>query len=482
MTFLITWIFVSFFIYFELSDSFLSYLNHKRLQKLDQVSEKFASLYIANQGWKHLESPLWQEVLEQQVICDRPSPHALAKNRRFRASQQGMFNHYSEFVLKFPVRCNLSMAQSKFRRHHNDWIQKSQRQITLLDQNYIWLAGAKSLPENLLVTPVIVNGTKVGWVGMEQYDEFYQITRGLFIYQFTKRFFYNSLTVLAISLVVIFIFTRYLLRPIQPLVIGFKKLEKREFSTRLTQTSHDEIGQLTWQFNQMAESLDYHEKMRQEWFRDISHELRTPLAILKGELEAIQDGIRSLSMERIETLRQEVERISRLILDLNQSWLGKWKGFSLKMSQNNPNELVQQIVDSMSLQFEEKQLKLKVEIQQKPCSIALDPERFAQAVGDVLQNNLQYSQSCISITTQHQKKGWSLSIADDGPGVPDEALPRLFDRLYRVDGSRKTNQGNYGLGLAIVKQIIEQHNGKVEALHNSQGGLTIQIFLPFEQH
>ncbi len=293
--------------------------------------------------------------------------------------------------------------------------------------------------------------------------------------------FLCSLLILAV--IVSFILSKHVLRPIRQLAKGTQALSSFEFETKININTKDELGQLASLFNMMAQTLKRYEHMQKQWISDISHELRTPLSILQGEIEALQDGIREIDYKVLDSLSSEVFYISKIIDDLLQLSLAEVKTLHYKNEPLNPLSVLK---DTLRI-FENRLLvhqisveeNLRIEIDNN-VTILGDEDRLKQVFSNILENTLRYSTfpGTLKIWQHHTKTSLFLYFEDSGPGVPEESIDRLFDRLYRVDKSRSRVKGGSGLGLAICKNIIEAHSGKIRAVNAQSGGLRIEIILP----
>ena len=216
---------------------------------------------------------------------------------------------------------------------------------------------------------------------------------------------------------------------------------------------------------------------------DISHELRTPLTILEGELEAINDGIIEPNQKAISSLQEEVALLSRLVNDLHKVSSLDRHSFNYHMEAIDFNTLVALQAHKYAFKFQSKNITLNATLPEQTVMVLADQNRITQVLQNILENNLRY--------TDEQQKVWLdltvsnhhvfLSIEDSGPGVPDEALEKLFDRLYRTDSSRNRKTGGFGLGLAICQTIVEAHLGKINATKSRLGGLCITLKLPLAE-
>jgi two-component system sensor histidine kinase BaeS len=272
--------------------------------------------------------------------------------------------------------------------------------------------------------------------------------------------------------------TGLIVKPIRQLSAGATALTRREFATRLPADRADEIGQLAADFNRLAAALEAYDGRQRQWLADIAHELRTPLAVLRGELEAVQEGVRTVGPGLLESLRQEVQRLETLIEDLHLVSLAESGGLRLHLSDADVGVLTGTAVKRFGPQLAAKGFELRTAIEQG-LRAHVDVQRFDQVLGNTLRNVLTHATppGPVTVAARADAGGIVVSVADAGPGVPDAALPRLFDRLYRVDSSRSRGVGGAGLGLSICRSIVEAHGGTIAAQKSAAGGLEIVIRL-----
>jgi two-component system sensor histidine kinase BaeS len=270
-----------------------------------------------------------------------------------------------------------------------------------------------------------------------------------------------------------------ILRPIRRLSSGAAALARREFGTRLAVGSQDELGQLAGDFHRLADALERFDLRQQQWLADIAHELRTPLAVLRGELEALIEGVRQADPQRMRSLHQEVLRLSSLVDDLHLLSLAESGGLGLHREPASLAELVTDSAARFRERFAARGFALEVVVPKPDVVAQLDTQRMEQVLANLLENVLRHATPGpvkLGATTLPDKA--VLSVEDSGPGVPDAALPRLFDRLYRVDRARSRTGGGSGLGLAICRSIVQAHGGQIAARKSGRGGLEISITLP----
>jgi two-component system, OmpR family, sensor histidine kinase BaeS len=248
----------------------------------------------------------------------------------------------------------------------------------------------------------------------------------------------------------------------------------------LLTTRSDELGALATEFNRLAQALAQSRKARQQWVADIAHELRTPIATFNGELQALSDGVRDFSPETLQTLLQDSARLGNLVEDLYQLSLSDEGALDYRFEIFDLRDLLRDALAFSQARLADQGIVLTDKLPNEVCLLRGDYRRMAQLMSNLLGNVARYTdapgQACIVLRKQNSEL-W-LSVADSAPGVPDEALPRLFERLYRVDSIRSRSHGGAGLGLSIVRSIVDAHQGQISAQHSSNGGLEVCITNP----
>jgi two-component system sensor histidine kinase BaeS len=287
--------------------------------------------------------------------------------------------------------------------------------------------------------------------------------------------------VIGLTAVIAFLFARSVLRPIHQLILGTRELSQRNFTVRIASAAGDELGQLAENFNAMAQTLENYEKMRLQWLTDISHELRTPLAILRGEVEALQDGVRKSTPANLASLHTEILGISRLVEDLHLLSMADSDRLLINEQWISACNVLKTVLESYRTRMDQCRITVHTRLDTvQSVRIEGDADRLGQVFSNICENACKYVHppGTLSISGQVDDHALTLRFQDSGPGVPEEALPRLFDRLYRVDISRNRDSGGSGLGLSICRHIIENHGGRIWAQRSPQGGLAIEIQLP----
>lgn len=246
------------------------------------------------------------------------------------------------------------------------------------------------------------------------------------------------------------------------------------------EAANDDIGELSLAINSLAKTLANTENQRRQFMADIAHELRTPLTILKGELEAVEDGLRTPTTAFCQRLLQQTDQLNHLVQDLHS--LAQAEAMQYQWQEIDLSELLARTIQQITTQTETAGLNIEYLGPSTPVWITADTNRLQQALMNLLQNSVRYTNAPGEIAVElHQDADGDfayISIEDTAPGVAAEHIPRLFERFYRIDAHRQRATGGSGLGLAIVAQIVQAHAGTVQAEHSRLGGLRIELKLP----
>ena len=254
------------------------------------------------------------------------------------------------------------------------------------------------------------------------------------------------------------------LRPLSSIVITAARLARRgDFSRRLPETSRDpDVARLTRTFNGLVARVDALLTAQRQLLADTSHELRTPLTTVRGNLDLLARDLPSA--ERAEILaetREEVDRMARLVRDL----LLLAEGGESAAPEPGPVRL-DVLAHEVALRVAGPAGERRLRVEGVPVTVRGDEDRLRQLVGNLVENALRYASDApgaVRVAVERRPPDGLLVVEDDGPGLPPEALERVFDRFYRVDRARSRGQGGTGLGLSIVRHVAEAHRGRVWA-------------------
>lgn len=272
------------------------------------------------------------------------------------------------------------------------------------------------------------------------------------------------------------------LRPLQQVRTAARRLAGGEFKVRIPARREDELGELIHDINAMAASLQRLEASRRRWVAELAHELRTPLAVLRGELEALADGVRPLQLGALTSLQDEVQRLTRLTDDFHLLALSDLRELPCSPHPLALTPLLQEALGRVRARAEAAGLALELDLPAALPEVCWDGERIAQLLANLLENSLRYTDAPgrIRLSVRQQPGLIELSIDDSPPGVPAAALEQLFDPLYRVEGSRSRASGGSGLGLGVAQAIARSHGGSLRAEASPLGGLCMKLRLPLQ--
>lgn len=243
---------------------------------------------------------------------------------------------------------------------------------------------------------------------------------------------------------------------------------------RLRRGRGDEAVRLVYDFNVMAASLERLEAERQATTAAIAHELRTPLAVLQARLAALRDGVFALDLREVHLLAQQTELLARLVEDLRHLSLADAGKLELDLCKFDLAALVRDVVAGFEPQAAAKGVRLEVCTQE--VTLVGDAVRLRQVLTNLLDNALRFTPDAgyVGVTLQRAEVGVTLLVRDTGPGIPEEARSRVFERFYYADAERSGS----GLGLAIVRSLAELHGGQVQAMNAPEGGASFRVSLP----
>lgn len=291
-----------------------------------------------------------------------------------------------------------------------------------------------------------------------------------------------SAVLIALAILAALWLARHLLRPVAALRDVTARLALGELSARAPLLSRDEVAELALHVNAMAEALEESERQRRKMLADVSHELRTPLTVIRGEIEALLDGIRQADANALQSLHAEVLRLNKLVDDLHQLTMADAGDLHYHWHELNLGELLRPTLERYQPRAQKCGLDLSWSLPSLPLLLRGDGGRLQQVVTNLLENSLRYTDKGGQIVVALSGAGGhaEIMVEDSAPGVPSEVLGSIFERLYRVDGARTRERGGSGLGLAICKALVEAHGGSIAAAPSVLGGVKIVVRLPLK--
>jgi len=323
--------------------------------------------------------------------------------------------------------------------------------------------------------PIEVDGTTVGYViagsGPREQEFSARVNRSIIGASIVA-----GLVAILLGLLLI----RTVVRPLGIVRDAAQRIGSGELSFRVPVASEDEIGDLARQFNEMAAALEQDEISRRKMMADIAHELRTPLAVMRGQAEALEDGVFPLTPENVAPIRDQTILLARLVDDLRDLALAEAGQLPLELSDVDLSRLVPRVIRYFQPQAQAKGLSLSVDLAKSLPLIQADSQRLEQVLGNLLSNALRHTPEGGAIRV----KAWSeaasvcFAVIDNGQGIASDDLPHLFDRFYRAGVARSRSDGGTGLGLSIAKQLVEAHGGEITVKSEFGKGATFTIRLP----
>ncbi|MEP2533350.1 ATP-binding protein [Shimia sp.] len=356
--------------------------------------------------------------------------------------------------------------------------------MVLLDASGNQIAGASSDAspvERIAIRPADASETSapIGWLGLTAPPGARTVSDAFYLRGQFRSLVIASLAAIAISAIAAFLLARQFLAPIHALEAGAQTLAGGNYAARIPNNRGDELGRLIDHYNDLAASLEAAEIAEKQWVSDTSHELQTPLAVLRAQIEAVQDGVREADDKTLAAMHSAVLRLTRLVNDLRTLARGRERGFDAEFRSTNVTQILNEALDATAERFEAAGLEL-LHRMDTPMKAQCDPIRIRQVIDNLLENALRYTDAPGRVRLGAWADGGLLHIelADSAPAPSHSSLPQLFDRFHRGEASRARALGGSGLGLAICKVVIEAHGGNIWATMSDLGGLQVHITLP----
>ena len=441
------------------SDGFNHYVENLENQKLKPFISALIPLYNAqgNWEWVHSQHDKWRFLINKHIQNLPRRPNNPEHHRRPRHDRP-------------PPR-----RPPPPNRNNNLLVINSR--LYLKDQENQLVIGNSQKIDSVHWISIVNNDEILGYVGYIKTNTLKTQLDQLFIQEQQRNFLFIALLLIFLSTLFALPAASLFLRPLNRVNKMLKQLTKGNFNQQLTIRSQDEIGDLSKDLNALAITLEKNRQARQQWIADISHELRTPVAILKGEIEAMQDGIRAVTNDALLSLQHEIERLSRLINDLHELTLTDIGALSYHKEKFDFCEVLRERIDAQKNNLQKSQLNVNVCCPHPPIELIGDVKRLEQLIDNLLQNTLRYTdkQGCLKVSLTRQDEKYMFIWEDSSPGVSDQDLEKLTEPLYRAEQSRSRHTGGSGLGLAICQKIVEAHHGTMTIEHSILGGITIII-------
>ena len=296
----------------------------------------------------------------------------------------------------------------------------------------------------------------------------------------SDQFVIVGLITIVLTIFTVFILSRFITLPLMKMKEATEQLSKGNNKVELHKGRKDELGELAGSIIKLSSDLERLKNDRNEFLASISHELRTPLTYIKGYADIIskQDITDEERKEYLDIIREETEHLTILVKNLFDLARMDENKFVINRKNVNFRQLIQTIEERVTPVLQEKNITLTVSC---PVNIIgnIDPARIQQVLLNILDNARKHTPEgkSISLEVTQNDREITITISDEGEGIPKEEIPYLFERLYRVEKSRSRESGGTGLGLAIAKEIIESHGGTIEIESKLGKGTKVIIHL-----
>jgi two-component system sensor histidine kinase BaeS len=430
------------------SRGFLGYLNEQEAQRIASLRPTLTKAYLEHGSWNFLRDQPREWFMLLEPASDRTVQESpTAQPRR-----------------KMPVEADLTGLNLR---------------VSLLDERRRLVIGNPLISSFASFHAISANGRTVGWIALMPFQEVSTGAGKRFQQQQEKANWIIAGIGIGLAALAGWLLSRMVLAPVKRLAAATHRLASGDYATRVPAGSGDELGELAQDFNRLALALDKNESLRRDFMSDVSHELRTPLAVLRGELEAMEDGLRPLSLDTVRSLQAEVATLGKLVDDLYALSLSDAGALSYRMLPVDVLELLRMTLSAFESRFAARTIRVTLAASGEAVCQA-DADRLRQLFNNLLENSLRYTDAggVLEIAAASDGARLRLDFNDSKPGVPEDKLPLVFERFYRADPSRNRSTGGAGLGLAISRNIVEAHQGQITAQASALGGVCVSVVLP----
>ena len=332
--------------------------------------------------------------------------------------------------------------------------------------------------------PVVIGGEAAAWLWVgSMIDSSFSPLQAQFLQSLRLAVVLSALVVALVAMVLGSVFLSGVTRPLRELTVAAHTIASGSLSVAIPEGGRDEVGTLAEGFRTMRAALEDSQSQRERVFRDIAHELRTPVTLLRGEIEAMLDGVYEISAESVRSLHEEIGILDRLVSDIRSISTMDGADFLLVREPTDIAALVDRISAAFQKEAAAKGIEIETQFSGPLPAVAADRGRLSQVFANLVLNALRHSLTASRIMLSAEPygpgpDGVEVRVSDNGRGIPEEHLGHVFDRFYRIHPARSRATGGSGLGLAIARQIVEAHGGSITAAGNPEGGLQVAVRLP----
>lgn len=293
----------------------------------------------------------------------------------------------------------------------------------------------------------------------------------------------SSAISILIAVIIAFFVSSKITKPLKEMGKFAKKIADGEYSARVETNSNDEIGDLARSLNYMAYRLDDIEKMRKTLIQNVSHDLRTPLSSIKGYLELLEDKESNLEekKESLEVIKNQVNKMEKMVNELTNLSMIDGKQFQLNLTKMNIVRESKRICNSIKILADQKGIELKENYPENPVYILGDEKRIEEILTNLLNNAIKFTkEGFVSISISSDKSNAIIEIKDTGIGIDEKDLPHIFERFYRGDKARTSDESGIGIGLSIVKELVFAHGGQISVKSKINEGTNFILKFPLK--
>ncbi len=314
---------------------------------------------------------------------------------------------------------------------------------------------------------------------MEKYHVSPEPAHDMFVEAIHRYLLWASLAAVILAVILSYLMMRRVLAPLTQMTAISREIAAGNFALRVPAISEDEVGQLARAFNRMSVSLEKIERLRRDLMIDVAHELRTPLTNIRGYLEALNDGVLPPSMGTFAMLQSETLRIVQLVEDVLQLAKADAARDNLSLEPIDVVQIIREQIEADQGAFDRRNLRITPKLPGEAVTVAGDRHRLTRVFRNLGDNAARYTSRDSEVTVHVEINGNLVRICYSNPveTLTQADLPHLFERFYRGEKSRSRRHGGAGIGLAIVKELVEAHQGIVDAKLRD-GNLHICVELP----
>jgi len=360
--------------------------------------------------------------------------------------------------------------------------------IVLTDENGRVIADSRDLISGEILTsdiadqgiPIEIEESVVGrvYVGTMIEPVLSSVDRG-FLKAVNRGVLIAAFTGLILSFLVTMLFFRRITAPVVSLSAASRDIAAGDYSVAVDESGEDELSDLSRNFNNMTRALQRSDEWKKQIIADAAHELRTPVSLIKANLEMMLDGVYPIEKQQLESIHSETEKLSALVSELQTLSSAEAGTLFLKREELLITDLLNKILPLFELSAQDKKVRIQMKGFDDILPLEGDEVKLSQVFSNVLSNALRFSpeEGVIVISCSRGADGMEITVADQGPGIPEQDLERIFERFYKADKSR--SRGGSGLGLAISREIILAHGGRIWADSDGSTGTAVTFFLPY---